>query len=117
VKELAGLQYIKQEPFSSLYENSNEPTNISGLEREQSLVMKMEYDIDIKDELLLEEPKPLIEELVAVAPFTPQEGVTLPAVSCNVVLNVYRTISTSCYMFIDKVEYYCNFCVIHVFML
>lgn len=99
------MQYIKQEPFSSLDENDNEPANISGLERKQSLVMEQTCDIDIKSELPIEESKPITKELVAFAPYTLQKGVTLPAVSCNLVLNVYRTISPSCYIFIDKVEY------------
>jgi hypothetical protein len=73
LKELAGLHYKKEEPFSSLDENDNE----------QSLVMEQKCDI---------ESKPLIKQPVAFAPFTPQKGVALPAVSCNVVLNVYKTI-------------------------
>ncbi|PNF18053.1 hypothetical protein B7P43_G06929 [Cryptotermes secundus] len=79
VKELDGMQYIKQEPFSSLDENDNEPSNISGLERKQSLVMEQACDIEMKSEPLLEESKPVIKEQVAIAPFTPQEGVALPA--------------------------------------
>jgi hypothetical protein len=105
LKELAGLHCKKEDPFSSLDENDNELANISGLERKQSLVMEQKCDIDIKYELPLEESKPLIKQLVAFAPFTPQKCVALPAVSCIVVLNVYRTISPSYYIFIDKVEY------------
>jgi hypothetical protein len=88
VKELMGIQYIKQEPFSSLDENENEnendndngTSNISGLERKQSLIMEHTCDIEIKSEPPLEESKPVITKLVAVALFTAQEGVTLPAI-------------------------------------
>jgi hypothetical protein len=107
LKELVGMQYIKQEPFSSLDENDNKPANISELGRKQSLLMEQTCDIDIKSELPLEESKPVLKELVAVALFTPQEGMVLPAVSFSVVLNisVYRTISPSLCMFIDKIKY------------
>jgi hypothetical protein len=57
----------------------------------------------MKSEVPLDESKPVIKELVAFAPFTPQKGVALPAVSCSLALDLYRTISASCYIFIDKV--------------
>lgn len=78
-KELDGMQYIKQEPCSSLDENVDNPVNIPEVERKQCLVTEHTCDIDIKSELSLEESKPVIKELVAVAQFTLQESVGLPA--------------------------------------
>jgi hypothetical protein len=95
--ELVGLQPIKQEPFSSLDENDDNPSKMPEVERKQCLFTEQTYDIDMKSEISIEEHKPVIKEEVAFAKFTPQEGVALPAVSFNVILNisVYRTISPS----------------------
>jgi hypothetical protein len=117
--ELVGMQYVKQEPFSSLDENDDNPSNNPKVKKKQCLVTEQTCDIDMKSELSIEESKPVIKELVAVAKFTPQEGVALPAVSFNIVLNisVYIAISPSYCMFIDRVGDYCNFWIIHIFML
>jgi hypothetical protein len=113
------MQYIKQEPFSSLHENDDDPANIPEVERKQCVVTEQTCDIVMESVISIEEFKPVEKELVAVTKCRPQEGVPLLAVSFNVVLNisVYRTISPNCYMFIDKVDHYCNFCVIRIFML
>lgn len=81
LKELVVTHCIKQEPFSSLDENDNKPANFSRYEGTQSLFMEPTYDTDIKSEYLIEECKPILKELVPVAPVTPQEDGASPAVS------------------------------------
>lgn len=87
------MQFFKQEPFISYNENDKEPLQISGLEGARSLFSEQAHDTDIKSEVPLEDCKPVVKELVAVAPDTLQEGRALPEVSCSSFHNIsaYRT--------------------------
>jgi hypothetical protein len=81
MKELIGMQYIKQEPCSLLNEYDNKPANLSGLDIKQPMLMGQTCDADVKSELPLEESKPVIKNLVEFAPFTPWECMASSAVS------------------------------------
>ena len=95
MRELVGTQFFKQEPFSSHDENDKKPVQISRLEGAHFPFREQAHDIDIKSEVPLEDCKPVLKELVAVAPDTLQEGRGLPEVSCSSVCNIsaYRTFS------------------------
>jgi hypothetical protein len=77
------MQFFKQEPFSLHDENDKKPLQISRLEGVHFPVSEQAHDTDIKSEVPLEDCKPVLEELVAVAPDTLQEGRALPEVSCS----------------------------------
>jgi len=87
------MQFFKQEPFSSHDENDTKPLQISRLEGACSPFIEQAPDTDIKSEVPLEDCKPVLKELVAVAPDTLQEGRALPEVSCSSFHNIsaYRT--------------------------
>jgi len=87
------MQFFKQEPFSSHDENDKKPLQISRLEGSCSPFNEKALETDIKSEVPLEDCKPVLKELVAVAPDTLQEGRALPEVSCSSFHNIsdYRT--------------------------
>lgn len=88
MKQLVGLQFFKQEPFNSHDENDKKPLQISRPEGACSPFSEKAHDTDIKSEVPLEDCKPVLKELVAVAPHTLQEGRTLSEVSCSSFLNI-----------------------------
>jgi hypothetical protein len=92
LKELVATWSFKQESFSSLDENDKKPVQISRLEGACFLFREQAHDTDIKSEPPLEDCKPILKELVAVAPGTPEEGRALAEVSCSLVrnINAYR---------------------------
>jgi len=87
------MQFFKQEPFSSHDENDKKPLQISRLEGTRSPFNEQAHDTEVKSEVPLEDCKPVLKELVAVAPDTLQEGRSLPEVSCSSFRNIsaYRT--------------------------
>jgi hypothetical protein len=87
------MQFFKQEPFSSHDEDDKKPLQISRLEGARSLSSEQGHDTEIKSEVPLEDCKPVLKELVAVAPDTLKESRALPEVSCSSFHNIsaYRT--------------------------
>ena len=81
------MQFFKQEPFSS-HENDKKPLEISRLEGPRSPFREQAHDTDIKSEVSLEDCKPVLKELVAVAPDTLKEVRALPEVSCSSFHNI-----------------------------
>jgi hypothetical protein len=87
LKELVGTKYIKPEPFCSLDENDNKPANISRHDGMQSPFMEEIHDTDMKSELSIEEWKPVLKELVGIAPVTLQEHRASPMVRYGLIPN------------------------------
>jgi hypothetical protein len=89
------MQFFKQEPFSSLDENDKNLVQISRLERVRSPFRDQAHVTDIKSEVPVEDCKPVLKELVAVAPDTLQKDRALPEVSYSSVHNIsaYRMFS------------------------
>jgi hypothetical protein len=73
LRELVGMQFLKQEPFNSHDENDKKPLQISRLEGACYPFIEQTHDTDIKSEVPLEDCKPMLKELVAVAPDTLQK--------------------------------------------